>query len=154
MEIYDISILKRDPNQDNLYNLTESTFADQQSTLSELIVTREQEMRPDLISYFLYRSVDYVDFLFNINGIDNPLNIKQGDVILYDSIDRIGLYRISPNTSDDRKRTLLSPNKSSVKDPNRIKYVEDEYQLPPTFLETPTSPISTSGNQITISPIK
>lgn len=154
MNIYDISILKRDPNQSDLYDLTEPTFTQPILTPFQMIVTKEQEMRIDLISYELYKSVDYVDFLLNLNDIDNPINIKQGDVILYTSIDKFELCKIAPNTNDVKQKTLLSPNKSSKKDPNRQQYIEDNYQLPPTFLETPASPISTSGNKITISPIK
>jgi len=154
MEIYDISILKRDPNQNDLYDLIEQTFTLNTIPLFKFIVGREEEMRPDLISYKLYKSVNYVDFILNLNEIDNPLNIKEGDVILYTTADKFESYKVSPNTIADKRKTLLSPNKSSRKDPNRQQYIEDNYQLPPTFLETPASPISTSGNKITISPIK
>ncbi len=154
MNIYDISILKKDPKQDGLYDLTEPTFVQAVEPPFQMVVTKEQEMRIDIISNDLYKSVDYIDFLLNLNDIDNPINIKQGDIILYTTIDKFELCKVSPNTTDDKQRTLLSPNKSSKKDPNRQKYIEDNYQLPPTFLETPASPISSSGNNITISPIK
>ena len=53
-------------------------------------------MRPDSISYKLYKSVNYVDFILNLNEIDNrSLNIKEGDVILYTTRDKFESYKVS-----------------------------------------------------------
>lgn len=160
MNLYDLSILKLDSNQTDknipigLYDLIEPTFILRNSPRMEMTVTFEQEMRIDLISNDIYKNVNYADLLLNINGIDNPLNIKAGDIIQYISLDQLDYYRLSPNSTIENRRVLLSPNKSSKKDINRQQYIEDKHQLPPTFLENTGSPISTSGTRIVISPTK
>ena len=160
MELYDLSILKIDINQTDvniptgLYDLLEPTFTLKDISRSKITVTKEQEMRIDIISNDIYQSVNYADLLLDINGIDNPLNIKAGDIIEYIPLDQLTNYRVSPNTTAENRRTLLSPNKSSAKDTTRQQYVEDNYQLPPTFLENTGSPVSTSGTKVIISPIK
>lgn len=160
MNLYDLLILKLDTNQTDpnistgLYDLIEPTFILKDFPRFEMTVTSEQEMRIDLISDAIYKSVDYADLILNINSIDNPLNIKAGDIIQYIPIEQLDSYRIAPNTTANNRRILLSPNKSSKKDINRQQYVEDNYQLPPTFLENTGSPVSTSGTRIVISPTK
>lgn len=160
MDLFDITILKNDDNQldDNgqpMYNLIEPTFSTKDTLVkSQTIVTKEQEMRIDLISYDLYQSVNYADLLLNINDIDNPLNIKEGDILLYPPMEHIQYYRVSPDTTTTNRRKLLSPNKSNKKDTNRQQYIENNYQLPPTFLDTPSNPISTSGGKITVTSIR
>lgn len=160
MDIFDITILKSDGNQldDNgqpMYNLIEPTFTTKDTLIKfTTIVTREQEMRIDLISYALYQSVNYSDLLLNINDIDNPLNIKEGDTLLYPPLEHLQYYRITPDTTTTNRRRLLSPNKSNKKDPNRQQYIENNYQLSPTFLETPSNPVSTGAGKITISPVR
>lgn len=159
MDLFDISILKTDDNQLNdinqpMYNLIEPTFTTKDLVKFTTIVTKEQEMRIDLISYALYQSVNYSDLLLNINDIDNPLNIKEGDTLLYPPLEHLQYYRITPNTTTTNRRILLSPNKSNKKDANRQQYIENNYQLPPTFLDNPSNPVSTGTGKITISPIR
>jgi hypothetical protein len=154
MELYNISILKKDKNQDGLYDMIEPTFILKELPQLQMIVSNEQEMRIDLISFEIYKSVDYADLILDLNDIDNPLNIKSGDYIRYIPLEQLDYYRISPNTTKEKRSLLLSPNKSNKKDPNRQEYIENNYQLPPTFLETPSSPVTTDKNTIKISPIR
>lgn len=159
MNLFDITILKTDDNQlsdinQSMYNLIEPTFTTKDLIKFTTVVTREQEMRIDLISYSLYQSVNYADLLLNINDIDNPLNIKEGDTLLYPPLEHLEYYRINPDTITVNRRRLLSPNKSNRKDTNRQQYVENNYQLSPTFLDNPSNPVSTGGDKITITPIR
>ncbi len=160
MDLFDITILKTDDNQlsdtsQSMYNLIEPTFTTKDTLVKfTTIVNREQEMRIDLISYALYQSTNYSDLLLNINDIDNPLNIKEGDTLLYPPLEHLQYYRISPDTTTVNRRRLLSPNKSNKKDTNRQQYIENNYQLSPTFLDTPSNPVSTGEGKITISPIR
>jgi hypothetical protein len=153
MDLYDLTILQRDLTQGNLYDLTEPTFFLQEIAPLQTIVLPEQEMRMDLISYSIYGTTDYVDLLMDLNSIDNPLNVMSGDVILYISLDQLDYYRQSPSTTTQQRNILLNSNKSTKTDPSRQQYLDNNYQLPPTFLETPSSPIVVSNGNITIKPI-
>jgi len=155
MEIYDIKTLITDDNQGGLYDLIAPTFhlIETGVTPFKFNVTQDHEMRMDNICKSLYNNVDYVDMVMDLNDIDNPLNIMSGDVIFYVPPAVYDLYKVDVTVTATNK-TLLNQNKSNVKDPNRVSYVENNYQIAPTFLDTPQSPISYSNGKITISPIK
>jgi hypothetical protein len=84
MIAYDLDILVRDYTQDDLYNLFNKTYVEfTLPNTSEYIVQQDEEMRIDLICYRIYDSTEYVAFLLNFNGIENPLNVMPGDLIKY-----------------------------------------------------------------------
>lgn len=155
MEFFDIKTLVRDDNQDGLYDLFAETFVFRgiDTTTSQYTVQREQEMRIDLVSNDVYKSLEYIDFILNLNDIDNPLNIMSGDTILYIDTEFVDTYRVTTKEAATRN-TFVNANKTTKKDPNRQEYVENNYQLPPTFLDTPQSPISRIGQNTIISPLK
>lgn len=155
MELFDIKSLVRDENQDGLYDLFAETFVlkETNTTVNQYVVQREQEMRVDLITNDIYKNINYVDFILDINDIDNPLNIMSGDTIYYVDSEFIDNYRVTSKEIATRN-TLLNANKSTKKDNNRQEYIENNYQLPPTFLDSPQSPISRVGQYTVISPLK
>jgi hypothetical protein len=154
MRVFDLDNLTRDDNQDGLYNLIEQTFVMRDLPYLTTVVTKEQEMRIDLISQHLYGDVDHADLILNLNNIDLPINVKQGDTIFYISSDLIDNYRIKVDETTNKRKLLLSPDKANVKDPNRKSFVENDYQLPPTFLNTPENPVTSTGNRIIVNPLQ
>lgn len=151
MKVYDLNILEKDPNQDNLYDFTQVTFKSLSGpNIYSYLVDSFDEMRIDLICNKLYQSVDYIDFILNFNSIDNPLNIKEGDIIYYCDIDDIDLFRVTPDKPKVLKYSLLNNNKQTRKDTNRQSYIEDNFALPPTLLETPTESVQIKGTDIII----
>jgi hypothetical protein len=151
MKFYDLDSLVRDSKQNNLYNLAEPTFRkDTTILLQKHIVTPEQTMRLDLVCFELYNRTDYVDFLLSLNDIDNPLNIMEGDEILYAAETAIPDYRLSLAQTNDVRAQLLNVNKTTRKDDSRKKYVEENFSLPPTFNERPQDPIKIENNQLVI----
>ena len=157
MNLYDITTLQIDSKQGNLYDLTTNTFILKEIANLQTVVLPEQEMRIDLVSYSIYGTTDYADLIMDLNDIDNPLNIKSGDVINYITLDLLDYYRQSPAIAVQQRNTLLNSNKvtqntQSVN--NRQQYIENNYQLPPTFLQNPGSPITVSQGNVTINPIQ
>lgn len=151
MKLYDLDKLIRDPKQDNLYNLFDPTFKlNLGYNLREFIVGPEQEMRIDLVCQEIYKSVDQVDFLCDLNNIDNPLNIKEGDSILYANYDAISNFRVTIVDNNESRAKLLNVNKSSKKDSNRQKYVEQNFALPPNMKQVPDSAVKIENGQIVI----
>lgn len=151
MKVNDIENLSRDPNQGDLYDLFNKTYIDYpSSSFSEYVVEQDEEMRLDLVCFRLYGTVDHVDFLCNVNQIDNPLNIMAGDIIKYVDITEIPSFTYEGVKEEEVRRGLLNANKSSRKDPNRKQFVEQGYSLPPNFLETPQAPIKFEGNVLVI----
>lgn len=157
MNIYDLDNVKKvkqkldkELGQQYFFDLTQSTFISRKDvSLNYWYVQPDEEMRIDVLCYRIYGSTDYVDILLNINKIDNPLNIKSGDIIKYPGKNDINLFRVE-ETQKQTVQKLLNRNKAPRKDSNRKNYIEQNYSLPPTVLPTPTNAVSVSGNDIII----
>lgn len=151
MKLYDLDKLIRDTKQDNLYNLYDPTFKLETGiNLRQFVVGPEQVMRIDLVCHEIYKSVNQVDFLCDLNNIDNPLNIKEGDVILYPNFDAISYYRVTITDNNDARAKLLNVNKSTKRDNNRQKYVEQNFALPPNVKQVPDASVKIENGQIVI----
>jgi len=151
MKLYNLDKLIRDTKQDDIYNLFDPTFKMVKGyKLTQYVVLPEEEMRIDLISKSMYNDVNQCDFILDVNDIDNPLNIMAGDILIYPEFATIQEYRIQVVDNNNARALLLNANKSSRKDDARKKYVEDNFSLPPTFLETPAASVRIESNQIVI----
>ena len=62
MKLHDLEVLKKNPNEGNLYDLTEKTFTNYITQYFEYTVLPEEDMRIDLVSLSIYRSGDYRDW--------------------------------------------------------------------------------------------
>lgn len=156
MNIYDLDVkrikqsLDKELGEEYFWDLSQSTFKSRNDvSLNYWYVQQDEDMRIDLICYRIYDNTDNIDILLNVNRIDNPLNIKSGDVLRYPSESDIYLFRV---TEDEKQsvQKLLNRNKAPRKDSNRKDYVEKNYSLPPTVLQVPTEPVSIVGKDIVI----
>ncbi len=145
MKISDIDKLTRSTL--NLYDLTKLTFRTtfEGLTFLEYEVQKGEEMRIDLVCQSIYGNIDYVDIILNINNISNPLNIKEGSVIIYPTQGSIDSLKIKESKDSPNKKVV---NKSVTSDPSRQSYIEGNYSLPPNVLESPTEQVVISGNNI------
>lgn len=151
MKIYDIDKLIRDDNQNGLYNLYDPTFKMSEGyPVSIYVVPPENEMRIDLICLDIYDNIENCDFLLNLNNISNPLNIKENDNIKYIDSDAISNYRVKVIDNKESRKALLNVKKTTRKDDNRKKYINENNSLPPVIQEVPKSSIQVLNNQIII----
>jgi hypothetical protein len=150
MRVFDLEVLKK--GEDGMYDLFQNTFDyTKENYFLSYTVTKEDEMRLDLISYKLYGTTDYMDIIWNVNNIDNPLNIKQGTVLIYPSTDLDSL-RITPPEENESVRLEVTSrpivDKTTRIDPNRQTYNQNNSSLPPTILDRKTNQIDISSNRI------
>ena len=151
MKLYDIDTLTTDNNQSGLYNLFQPTFKMGLNYPSQNhVVSIEEEMRIDLVCQSVYSSNDYCDFILNVNNIDNPLNIKAGDVLLCPDIGAFEDFKMQYSQQVNAQNQLLNVNKSTKVDNNRQAYVEQNFSLQPTFKDIPSAPVQVINNQIVI----
>jgi len=156
MEIKSLNNLKKSSGAtSSLYDLTKSTFIDPSSALNipvyQHLVEDHESGRIDIISFYLYKSTDQVDFLLNFNSIINPLNILAGSIINYVDLEAVGLFDytdIEKETSDTLKK-LANTNKKQRVDVNRETVVNNP-SLPPTLTDNLTDPVQIKGNQVII----
>lgn len=115
-------------NNVSYIDLLSKTF-DESSVFSPtpLIVNKYYVARPDLISLALYGDDKYADILCKINGISNPFEINEDDIIIVPNVEYLNecLYK-SQNNSDlieDSKtetiQTIDKKNKQKRKNENR-----------------------------------
>jgi len=157
MNIYDLDNVRRvkqkldkELGQSYFFDLTQSTFISRRDVaLNYWYVQPDEEMRIDILCYRIYGTTEFVDILLNVNRIDNPLNIKNGDIIKYPNKNDISLFRVE-ETQKQVVQRLLNRNKAPRKDSNRKNYIEQNYSLPPTVLSTPVEPVTISGKDIVI----
>lgn len=126
-------------------------------SLGMYVVQQGEEMRIDLVMMSIYDDVSVlknIDVLLFINNIDNPLNIMEGDVIYYTPIEVLDSYRYSfePNSraGENVRRALAVPNKTTKKDSNRRKFIENGYSLPPVVLDESKPPVRVEDDKIVI----
>jgi hypothetical protein len=154
MELIDLKNIKRG-NQDELYDLTTKSFEYKSDVIIQnlniYVVDEFEDMRMDLVSQSIYGSVDYVDFLCNLNNITNPLLIKQGMEIIYVPENLIPSFRPELVDRANIRQKISNKRKKTKVDPNRKKYQEEKSQsLPPTITKKDYNPVKYKDGKIRI----
>jgi hypothetical protein len=151
MEIFGISSLTRDVKQNNLYDLFIKTYEDNTDVpFGQYTVKVEDTMRIDLVCQKIYNTTEHIDFLLSYNSIDNPLNIKEGDILYYVSPELIDEFTSEEPAQEEAKKLLTNPAKATRKDPTRQSFIEQGYTLPPNFLDVPQAPVRVEGDSLVI----
>lgn len=132
-------------------------FYNTKIALETYTVQPHEEGRIDLLLQSLYGEdisgvYSKLDVILYINGIDNPLSILPGMVIKYpleSNLDDFRYYfQSDPLSAKNIIKTLGVPNKSTTIDPNRKKYLESDYSLPPTVNPNPSPQKKIGGGNI------
>lgn len=141
-----------------LFNINQPVFFFVGSVaLLPYIVEKEEEMRMDLVSNSIYGTTEHVFFLCRLNNIINPLNIKEGTMILHVEQNSIAAFTPPDNTLiEEVKQTLVNISKKKRVDTKREKYKRGEFSevsLPPNYnsKDTDNITIEDDGN-LTIGP--
>ncbi len=147
--------------ENGLFNLFKSTIRNNvsQVKLNEYVVPVEEEMRIDLILKSIYElehsDIQYyynqIDVLLVINNIDNPLNIKRGQVIKYPSLVELDTYRITDeadiSSNSQALQAISVPSKQTRVDKSRANYNKTGLALPPIAKQNPKdSVVIKNGN--------
>jgi hypothetical protein len=119
-------------------------------SLTPYLVQKGEEMRIDLVIMSIYDDARYLEdvdvLLF--------LNINAGDIIYYPPPDQLSSHRaIFDNLSRSGKSVrerLATPNKTQKKDPNRKKFLDNGFALPPVVLDEAKSPVRLEDGKIVI----
>jgi hypothetical protein len=130
--------------------------------LNNYTITKDDQMRPDLIIANMYNVegspaesyLENIDVIFYINGIDNVINLVEGLTLQYPNYEDIERFRIQDVNEDLNKKSKISErlsfsNKKTRKDSSREQYKSNE-SLPPTVLSTPKDPANIKDGKFTI----
>lgn len=118
------SLLKNKPTiysktaGENIIHLGARTFSmPQWAAYTIYVVSKSHIARPDLISRIVYGTEMYGDFLCKVNGISNPFEINEGDIIVVPNLNNIGefivedTYNDSLNEDDDKPKPKAKKEK-------------------------------------------
>lgn len=123
------------------WDLTVPSFKFPSTVLDAYEVQKGEDMRIDLVMKSIYDDVytfSDIDVILYINGIDNPLNIREGMVLYYPPSESFEEYRYyeSERASGGKsvRQTLGVLNKTTRVDEKRKKFLDSNYSLPPVVL--------------------
>lgn len=121
MKLFSLLNLKRDKNQNNLYDLFPTKVAvNKPIQLFKDIVRREEHMRADLVCKRLYGTTNYLEEFLKVNNIFNNWSIYENDEVYFFMYeDKNKLYYQEPISNKDILKDLVNPSKNTQKDPNR-----------------------------------
>lgn len=142
------------------YNIQDPSFFNNINIdLFEYTIQQGETMRPDLIMMSMYKTQDTFenwDVILYINGIENPINVKEGMDLLYPEKSKLDSFRYIlrggdiSNDKEDLNQELSRVDKSTRKDKNREAYTKKDYQSPPVVSNNPTPPVRVVDGNITI----
>lgn len=135
---------------------------DNEIPLSEYVVQKQEDMRIDLVMQSIYDEdsslYKHVDVILYINGIDNPLNIREGMTIYYPEAQQLEEYRYVEEESNKLNKSVKERlgyiNKTTRKDEKRKKFVEADYSLPPVVLKESRPGVVITPTEILIGGVK
>jgi hypothetical protein len=130
--------------------------------LEQYVVQKGEDMRIDLVVQSIYgeETISYgdVDVILYINGIDNPINIREGMVLLYPPEADLLAFRYeveeASKTSKSVKERLGVLNQTTRKDEKRKKFLEADYSLPPVVLKESRPGVIITPTEILIGGVK
>lgn len=128
------------------------------SSLQTYQVQKGEDMRIDLVMNSIYEDDQDLqkncDIILYLNGIDNPLNIREGMILYYPSAEAFEEIRYEELESNyvtkSVKERLGVPNKTTRKDNNRKKFLEADYSLPPVVLKESRPGVVITSSQILV----
>lgn len=80
---------------------------------SVIRVSKSHVARPDLISRIMYGTERYGDFLCKLNGISNPFEINEGDVLIVPSLTYVNEFMMTDTYNDDIDDEETTPRPKS-----------------------------------------
>ena len=112
----DYSILQKKPilsfNNDEYIDLLAQTYYLKDNLRGELLIVNQYYVaRPDLISLAIYGDDKYADLICKINGISNPFELNENDILFIPTIDEL----IDLTKNQDNPSKLVSESSDLLK---------------------------------------
>lgn len=115
--------------QDTIYNLNDPSFIIPATYDYEILeVTEKYIARPDILSKDIYGDSMYADLLCKLNGISNPFELNQGDILVIPSPDCIMNFMHKPDIVelDSSNNSNNSNSNKPIAKPKNVKRKANE----------------------------
>ena len=138
----DYNILSKKPKllqntNDEFIDLVPQTYNVKKPMNGEIIIVNQYYIaRPDLISLAIYGDDKYADIICKINGISNPFELNENDMLFIPTIDELtGLTKVqnTPSSLVSESKKLFNDKKdkrkkiSEKRSPNEMVVGEENY---------------------------
>lgn len=118
MKTYTLETIKRNKNQDGLFDIFTDTVVDYAIHLITDYIREDETGRLDLVSLRLYGNKKYMEELMTINNILNSFTIEFGDEFKYVEHNNITLFN-KIDEDEDKSTIEIIKNKNTRKDLTR-----------------------------------
>lgn len=82
----------------DIYNYLDTTFEIPDNFMYDIVkITKDYIARPDLVSYKAYNTDMYADVICKLNGISNPFELNEGDILVIPTFEYLNGFLIVPN---------------------------------------------------------
>lgn len=133
------SEIKSEVLQERIVNLLDKTFRIPDSFDYNVVeITKDYIARMDLLSKQLYGTDKYQDVLCKLNGISNPFELNEGDIIVCPNLSDISYFYYledpderDPESNEAAKRPVAKGKKEKRK-PNEAIVGDKRYKIDPT----------------------
>lgn len=138
----DYDILSKKPtllanSNDEFIDLAQQTYNIKNTVKGEiLIVNKYYVARPDLISLAVYGDDKYADIICKVNGISNPFELNEDDILFIPNVDELtSLTKVqnTPSSLVSESKKLFNDKKdkrkkiSEKRSPNEMVVGEENY---------------------------
>lgn len=140
---------------DGMVDLQDQTWdnSNEMNLLDVFTVTSDMEMRWDKIANKYYGQPSLSDALYKFNEYDNPLSVKEGDIIyipVKSDLDK-GYKKDNTKNTFDSEVVVKTISGFKQKDKNRLDFLKKkEVLLPPSFSKVEQSKTYNSDGTITL----
>lgn len=118
----DKSIIKSNYLNEDVYNFLDKTFEIPDNFKFDIIKVGPQYVaRPDLLSYDIFGTDLYVDVICKLNGISNPFELNEGDMIVVPSSVDANRFFVKPvilEQNDKENNIPKAKHKQEKRKPN------------------------------------
>lgn len=104
--------------------------------LQVIQVEKEYVARPDLISFALYKTDMYADIICKINGISNPFELNEGQILLCPHLSVLPLLMSTVSDDIEGIYNKDSKNSTSANSDNNFKKKQTDKRSPNEATET------------------
>jgi len=108
---------------DLLYRSRDANYLLDESMM--VIVKKNEEMRPDILSANFFASTQYYDVLLKHNGISNPFSINEGDIFVSSQLNDM----ITNNTADAKQSASMESVRQQYANPNKKSLTDTRLTL-------------------------
>lgn len=106
----DKSVIKSEYLNENVYNLLDKTFEIPKSFKFDVIKVEQQYVaRPDLLSYDIFGTDFYTDIICKVNGISNPFELNEGNLIIIPNAEDIDSFFVIPVVLEQNDKESNAP---------------------------------------------